>query len=286
MLPKGTDMDDEDAVRVAVAELIHEQSLESRGCIDRILDCTIVPILRMFDMELPPDVLVDKAFKLKEDIQQLQKAKYDVCSVFITFETEEGQRAALTALAIGKVDLLLNNKSHVAPGTLFKDRILKVMVPPDPTSVRYLDLSSTTLYKVSMRIANFFATIAILALTGLAALKTRENLGTRFYGPLVSIFNVVIPVIIKVLMIFERHISQGSFQASLYLKITLFRWINTAVLTKITTPFTSTVSPESSDVLAQVGTPRFREFLFFLSSFDSYLPHDSPLCSDQFYHVG
>jgi len=50
------------------------------------------------------------------------------------------------------------------------------------------------------------------------------------------------------------HFSEGSFQTSLYLKITLFRWINTAILTKIITPFTQTVSPGAQDVLPQINT--------------------------------
>ena len=60
-------------------------------------------------------------------------------------------------------------------------------------------------------------------------------------------------------MILEKHVSEGSYQTSLYLKITLFRWINTAILTKIITPFTSTVSPVKTDVLAQINAIMWSE---------------------------
>jgi len=259
MLPKGADLENENAVRLAVSEILREQESERRGCFQLLLECTVFPILRLFGMFLPPNVLCDRSFKLREEIRELQKEKYDVATVFVTFETEEGQRAALTALATGKIDQYMNNTSNHAPGTLFKDRILRVELPPEPNSVRYLDLSARASKKLFVRIVNFVLTICIVGVCGFAVQKARQNVGTWFSGPLVSIFNSIIPLIIKILMIFEPHSSEGSYQASLYLKITLFRWINTAILTKIITPFTSTVSPVKTDVLAQINAIMWSE---------------------------
>jgi hypothetical protein len=42
----------------------------------------------------------------------------------------------------------------------------------------------------------------------------------------------------------ESHSSEGSKQTSLYFKIAAFRWVSTAVVISIITPFTSTLAAE------------------------------------------
>ena len=205
MLPKGIDLEDEDVARTAVAQLLIEQAAEPQGCFSKLLGCTVVPILNIFGMVLPADKLVDNAFRLKKEIKELQKKTYNVCSVFVTFETEEGQRAALTALSNSKLDIMTNSKANVAPSAVFRGNLLRVHEATDPSSVRWLDLSAGTWSKVFIRILNFVITIAGCAFAGWAVNQTRASLGPGFSGPLVSIFNSIIPVVIKLLMIFERH---------------------------------------------------------------------------------
>ena len=48
-----------------------------------------------------------------------------------------------------------------------------------------------------------------------------------------TIFNAIIPIAVKVIMMFERHQTEGGYQSSLYLKITLFRWVNTAIALQV-----------------------------------------------------
>lgn len=62
----------------------------------------------------------------------------------------------------------------------------------------------------------------------------------------------MIPNIIKVLMHFERHMNEGSWQTSFYVKITFFRWINTAIITKVFTPFTSNLDNDKMDALPSI----------------------------------
>lgn len=254
MLPKGTDMDDEDQVRSAVARLIQDREAEPDGCIMRFLGCAVFPFLRIFNMFLPPEVLVDRVFRLTDQIKELQGEKYTVSNVFVTFETEEGQRAALAALSVGKLDAIRNNTANSAPSAIFRDRVLKVEEPTEPSAVRWMDLSASTLRKIILRILNLLITLGVVSFSGYLVAKVRENLGPGYSGPLVSVFNSIIPQIVKLLMIFEPHTTEGSFQTSLYLKITLFRWVNTAVLTKLITPFTSTVSPERTSVLPTINS--------------------------------
>lgn len=251
-LPKDTVLEDETSVRAAVGQIVLDRDSEPQGYLERMYSCFCLPLLNYFDILLPVEKLVAKVYTLKDEIEALQKAKYSVASVFVTFETEEGQRAALSAMSTGKITAMTNNVGAVTPSIVFQDRVLVVKEPTEPSSVRWLDLGTTTSRKMGGRVLNFIITLLLVSGAGwvVAAIRRRK---AWLSGPAVSLFNSIIPLVIKTLMIFERHTSEGSFQSSLYLKITLFRWINTAVLTKIITPFTSTVSPGPLDVLPQIN---------------------------------
>lgn len=246
-------MDDESVVRLAVDELIRQQALEPKGILGRIFGCTLVPILNIFNILLPPEVLVDRVFKLTEEIKELQKEKFDVARVFVTFETEEGQRAALASLAVGRFDIMTNNTSAVSPSALFKGTILRIGEPSEPSAVRWLDLGASANHKVFMRGLNLAITVGLVALSGFIVDRARTTFGPWAGAQLISIFNAVIPLIVKILMIFEPHGTEGSFQAALYTKITLFRWVNTALLIHLITPWTSTLDTGDSDVLPQIN---------------------------------
>jgi len=233
MLPRGIDLEDEDMSRAAVAQLLRDQEIDPPGCLIRLLDCLVFPFLRPFGMFLKPDSLVNNIFRLRKEIDELQRKEYEVCTVYVTFETEEGQRAALSALSTGKLNTMSNNTAACAPGSVFQGRLLSVDQPTEPSSVRWLDLSASSFSKITWRVVNFVITCGVIALAGVCVAKVRTNLGAGYAGPLISVFNSAIPLFVKILMIFEKHVSEGSFQTSLYLKITLFRWVNTAILVKV-----------------------------------------------------
>lgn len=65
----------------------------------------------------------------------------------------------------------------------------------------------------------------------------------------ISIFNSIFPMFAKFLCNFEAHSSEGGKQRSLYFKIAVFRWVNTAIVITIITPFTSTLSTGEDDGL-------------------------------------
>jgi hypothetical protein len=285
MLPRGVDLEDEDTARAAVAQFVRDQETDPPGWLIRALDCLVFPFLRPFGMFLKADALVNRIFQLRTEIDDLlREAKFDVASVFVTFETEEGLRAALTALSTGKIYLMSRNASHAAPGSTFRGTLLKVYQAAEPSSIRWLDLGASKRQKVTVRTVNFVITVGVIALSGFFVSKARKSDWPSSSGVLIAIFNSVIPLLIKILMIFERHVTEGSFQTSLYLKITLFRWVNTAILVKvrserrqgdnwettsfpkshpdiarlvavqIITPFTSTVSPGPRDALVVVNS--------------------------------
>ena len=53
--------------------------------------------------------------------------------------------------------------------------------------------------------------------------------------------NQLVPTLINYVMEFEDHKTEGSFQASHYVKLSLFRWVNTVIILTLITPFTDTL---------------------------------------------
>jgi hypothetical protein len=131
------------------------------------------------------------------------------------------------------MDLLRNNVSNTPPNLLFRGKLLKVTHATEPSATRWLDLSATLKNRVGWRLLNFLVTCGTVAVAGYIVSRARDAFGPSISGPLVSIFNSIIPLIVKILMLFERHAAEGDWQNSLYLKITLFRWFNTAILTQV-----------------------------------------------------
>jgi hypothetical protein len=189
LLPKGTDMDDEDIVRAAVDEHIRQRDSEPKGCFGAFLECSIFRLLRLFGMFEPAETLLEHYYCLTDEIKELQKEKYEVSKVFVTFETEEGQRAALTALTASTLDVITNNTQNAPPSAVFRGRVLKVVEPTEPDAVRWLDLSATKLYRTASVIITFALTVGFIALAAYLEDLTRQEWGPRFSGPLVTIFN-------------------------------------------------------------------------------------------------
>jgi len=52
---------------------------------------------------------------------------------------------------------------------------------------------------------------------------------------------------------YERHFDEGATQASLYIKITFFRWVNTAIITTWITPFLAVLGEKNIDMINTVN---------------------------------
>lgn len=265
ILPKNFDIDDEDLVREEASKILKEQEGERKGILDLIYGCTVLPILRLMNISLPPDVLVDKIFDLTEEIKELLTKTYEVTKVFVTFETEMGQRNCLEAMSTSKLVINMNQTEQMPPSTIFQGRVLDVGQPVEPNTVRWLDLHVSTTRKYVQRFCTLVITVGVVGAAGWLVYLCRLNLGAEYAGPLTIVFNSVIPYVVKLLLLLESHANEGSRQQSLYLKITLFRWVNTAILTKVITPFTSTISDGPRDVLVTINSILWSEL--FLSPF-------------------
>ena len=67
----------------------------------------------------------------------------------------------------------------------------------------------------------------------------------------ITVFNTITPMIVRILTSYESHPEQGSMSSSKYLKVTAFRWFNTAIIIQIITPFADTLREGSDDYLLE-----------------------------------
>lgn len=194
MLPKGTDMEDESVVRIAVDTHIRERDAEPKGCLGMFLDCTVFWPLQKLGLIKQAETCLEILYKLTEEIQELQKEHYEVSKVFVTFETEEGQRSALSALSARKLDIMTNNTENAPPTGVFQGKVLRIEEPTEPNAVRWTDLSATKKYRIITVVITLGVTVCLIAIAAVLEDHTRQKLGPRWSGPLVSLFNAVIPL--------------------------------------------------------------------------------------------
>ena len=76
----------------------------------------------------------------------------------------------------------------------------------------------------------------------------------------IAAFNSIFPVFAKILTGFEAHAAEGEKQTSLYFKIAAFRWVNTAIVITIVTPFTDTLAREGG-LIPQIYTLFYAEIV-------------------------
>ncbi|EJK76259.1 hypothetical protein THAOC_01989 [Thalassiosira oceanica] len=189
-----------------------------------------------------------------DEIRELQQREYNAASVFVTFETEQGQRTALEAMNFSKAEVFLNNSNmRVDQSALFKGRVLECHEAPEPNAV----------------LATMAITLGLCLLSALILFRSRLTLSTMAFSIILSTFNSIIPVLVRMMVNYEKHYNEGSRQASIYIKITgwlmpllfpgefyvnyahllqVFRWVNTAVITRLITPFLATLGGRSKDL--------------------------------------
>ena len=245
-----TNIDSNEQVRASMAEFQHEPS----GCITKFIQCAIRPIVKPFNILLHLQEIYDKLEENDVTIKELQQQEYDVTDVIITFETEEGQRLALETLTTGELDVRLQRRGSRGEPSLFRGKhVLDVVEPAEPSAMRYLDLDTNVAERIIQQMITFSITIGLVVLGGFVVHHTRQGGGPFWAGILTTTLNMLIPNVVKLLMLIEKHASEGDRQKSMYLKITIFRWVNTAITVKFVTPFMNTLQGGKDDLIPAIN---------------------------------
>jgi len=130
--------------------------------------------------------------------------------------------------------------------------VLHVVEAPEPDTVRWLDLHSSVSTRYIQRLVTFLITIAMVVVAGVLIGEVRKKFDSEVSAYLTIFFNFLVPLLVKLIMLFESHANEATYQTSLFLKITLFRWANTALVTMFSTPFTSTISSDDRDIIVTI----------------------------------
>jgi len=81
----------------------------------------------------------------------------------------------------------------------------------------------------------------VLIVGGAACIALARSRNITLSIILVILFNSISPMVVRMLTSFESHIDETSSMSSAYIKVTLIRWVNTAIVTAIISPFSSTI---------------------------------------------
>lgn len=199
---------------------------------------------------------------LNAKIQGLAQQNYPATNVFVTFETERAQREVLSAYSIGTIPVwrnnvkMLPNSNHLFRGKL----VLDCFEADEPSTVRWQDLNEKFKDKLKQVTITTFVTICAIVLVAFIVRLCRDrSAGVGAFA--ISIFNALFPMFAKALTNLESHASEGQKQTSLYVKIAGFRWVNTAIVITIITPFTSTLMSGKDGLLNGVYAIFFAEIV-------------------------
>ena len=257
---KNVDLDNEGEAREAVAKYREQKRKqnEKRSYLRSCFSCTILPILRFLRLAHPTaEIILEEIISLKEEIIKLEQKSYDVISVFVTFETENGQRTALQSLDISMFDRFRNDSSSMGPTLLFREEhILSVCEAPEPSTVRWMDLNYCQRIHILFiqRFITFSITVGLAIASGFTVREVRREVGPFSSALLLSFTNFLIPNVVKIMLtFFEKHTTDDSYQQSLYLKVALFRWTNTVFLTFAISNNTTALSDKNIDLLRTVS---------------------------------
>jgi hypothetical protein len=116
-----------------------------------VQQCYPVPLWqKLFLWASDAPTLLKKIRSMEEGtIKKLAAQDQHASNVFVTFETEQGQRRALEALSVRRLDLWMN-KSNIPQSLLFRGKhLLAVKEPPEPSSVRWQDLGDSNTVRLN-----------------------------------------------------------------------------------------------------------------------------------------
>jgi len=102
-----------------------------RNCFQRILGNVSIRL----GLSSTEDMVWERIKLMTEEIRELQQHEYKAAAIFVSFETQKGQRSALTALNSSVLEKLTNKPRLISPAALFRGNVLSVEVASEPNAV-------------------------------------------------------------------------------------------------------------------------------------------------------
>jgi hypothetical protein len=167
----------------------------------------------------------------------------------------------LSTYSVGSLDIKRNNHACLKNPAkhLFRGKfVLSVKEADEPNTIRWKDLNEKFKDRMKQQVLTAICTVvAVITIAFIVKFVNTVNLqGTAIT---ISCFNVAFPEFAKLITRAEAHSSESGIQRSLYFKIALFRWVNTAVVITIITPFSYTLT--NGELINQIYALFFTEIV-------------------------
>lgn len=196
--------------------------------------------------------LVGRLTVLNQKIQGLAQQNYRATKVFCTFETEGMQREIISKMKVGPMTAYMNRVHSVNPNLLFRGEIvLDVREAEEPSTIRWMDLDESWSNKMKQLTMTTLISLAFVVAMAVIVALVRAH-GAAYAALAISVANALYPMVAKMLTNLEAHVSETGKQCSLFVKIAIFRWVVTAIVITIITPFTSTITNGSEHLLQSI----------------------------------
>lgn len=170
----GTNLDNEEELQ----DKLDSHQYQPGGCVAKVVQCAIRPIVKPLNMLLHPAEIVEKLKAVETQINELKEVKYEVSDVIVTFETEDGQRLALETLSTGRINIRYNRIASKKPEELFRgNHVLDCGEPEEPSAIRYLDIDTNPIKCIIQQTCTLAFTIGLVALGGFLVFNTRKSRG-------------------------------------------------------------------------------------------------------------
>ncbi|KAK1745050.1 trypsin-like serine protease [Skeletonema marinoi] len=179
-------------------------------------------------------------------------AKLPSYKVFCTFETESMQRDIISEMKVGPMTAHMNSVHAINPNLLFRGEIvLDVREAEEPSTIRWMDLDVSWSNKMKQLSVTTLISLAFVVAVAVIVALVRLH-GAAYAALAISIANSLFPIVAKILTNVEAHASETGKQCSLFVKIAIFRWVVTAIVITIITPFTSTLTRGPDHLLQSI----------------------------------
>jgi len=193
--------------------------------------------------------LVQQRHRLLELDAAIQKeavdGKFVATKVFIVFETEESQRRCLQQMTVGTIPAALDFVGDLRKHLIFRGtNVLDICEAPEPTDVIWENLETPFKHQVIEQTVTNTLSLGIVALCGYLIYAIHEAGMPGLAAIFISVTNSVMPTALKAINEQEEHLTQGSKQTSLLLKLVVLRWMTTGFIVLLVRDVATTLDEE------------------------------------------
>lgn len=218
--------------------LLIDDDFDSDNLEDLVSKCPPVPTWKkILCCSSDANTVYENILKESDRIDQLSRKEYKVSSVFVIFETEMTQREVLRRLSPPSI---CRPFTGMEESLKFDGVVLNVKQTEEPSAIRWQDLNVPLLKRTIQAFSTTLVSL-ILILGGAFIIGGARHRSPELSSFAITILNQLTPRIVRVLTSFESHPNESSYSGSNYIKMTAFRWTNTAVIYSIINPFTDTL---------------------------------------------